>query len=193
MELLTLGTLLLPYYLLVKFLFIELIQKNQHRICKYKRFIGLCPNPFYYNISVDMIQVVFRLCRSDMIAKAIVLLKPIGFSVILFALNCRRQYNYAKHHITAEQYHSLNVMRRIKLRDFLIRSLANDVSFFLHFIAVRTSSSGLPPSRRCRDSLHSRRWDTSLRTRRRLSRSRSTVPCNLPCRRTGGRSPSQSR
>ena len=52
-----------------KFLFIELIQKNQHRICKYKRFIGPFPNPFYYNISVDIIQVVFRLCRSGIIAK----------------------------------------------------------------------------------------------------------------------------
>jgi len=35
-----------------------------------------------------------------------VVLKSYDFSVILFALNCRRQYNYAKHNITAKQYNS---------------------------------------------------------------------------------------
>ena len=93
-----------------KFLFIELIQKNQHRICKYKRLIGPFPNSFCYNISVDIIQVVFRLCRSDIIAfSAIVLLKPCGFSVILFAKLGVAEYHDAKHHITAKQYHSPNI------------------------------------------------------------------------------------
>ncbi|MBQ4317444.1 MAG: hypothetical protein IJC20_04260, partial [Clostridia bacterium] len=84
-------------------------QKNQHRICKYKRFIGPFPNPFYYNISVDIIQVLFRLRRSDIIAKAIVLLKPCGFSVILFAKLGEAEYHYAKHNITAKQYNSPNI------------------------------------------------------------------------------------
>ena len=71
------------------------------------------------------------------------LLKPFGFSVILFALNCRRQYNYAKHNITAEQYHSLNVIRRIKLRDFLIRSLAMQSLLILVLLCVKINPSVL--------------------------------------------------
>ena len=96
----------------------------------HKYYIGLNPNPRYFILQIELFQVLFRLRRSDIIAKAIVLLKPFGFRVILFALNCRRQYNYAKHNITAKQYHSLNVIRRIKLRDFLIRSLAMATSFY---------------------------------------------------------------
>ena len=77
---------------------------RQHRICKYKRFIELCPNPFYNNIIDSNNQVLFRLRRSDILLEYLVadeifskrvLLKPNGFSVILFASNCRRQYHSA--------------------------------------------------------------------------------------------------
>ena len=50
---------------------------------------------------------------SDIIAKAIVLLKPIGFSVILFALNCRRQYHLNEVQISLRS--NITRLWRIKL------------------------------------------------------------------------------
>lgn len=77
-----------------KFLFIELIwKKNRHRICEHKRFIGLSPNPYYNNIIVGNIQVLFA---------------KLGVA----------EYHYAKHNKTAKQYHPPRETRRIKLRDF---------------------------------------------------------------------------
>ena len=59
---------------------------------------GLCPKHLYYkgtgqspypyslyNKSAEKARVIFRLRRSDIIAGAIVILKPCGFSDILFA------------------------------------------------------------------------------------------------------------
>ena len=45
-----------------------------------------------------------------------------------------------KHNITAEQYHSLNVIQRIKLRDFLIRSLAKPLFVFADYFFLETST-----------------------------------------------------
>ena len=40
-----------------------------------------------------VILVIFRLCRSDILPNGKVILKPFGFSDILFALNSRSEYN----------------------------------------------------------------------------------------------------
>ena len=67
---------------------------------------GVMPKHFYNKMKK---QVIFRLRRSDIIASAIVLLKPYGFSGILFAKLGVAEYHYAKHNITAKQYNSPNI------------------------------------------------------------------------------------
>jgi len=106
--------------------------------------VGLSPNPYYDNILSDIVQILFRLRRSDIIAFAIVILKPCGFSVILFAKLGVTEYHYAKHNITAKQYNSPNVMRRIKLRDFLMESLANLAVFLFEVRAFGRDFSCAP-------------------------------------------------
>ena len=60
-----------------------------------------------YHKSAEKARVIFRLRRSDIIAVAIVILKPCGFSDILFASKTRVANNTRhKPNITAKQYHS---------------------------------------------------------------------------------------
>ena len=60
-----------------------------------------------YQKSAEKARVIFRLRRSDIIAYAIVILKPYGFSDILFASKTREaNTTRRKPNITAKQYHS---------------------------------------------------------------------------------------
>ena len=60
-----------------------------------------------YHKSAEKTRVIFRLRRSDIIADAIVILKPCGFSDILFAFLTRvANTTRRKPNITAQQYNS---------------------------------------------------------------------------------------
>ena len=89
-------------------LFIHFNKKTRIAFVSTNALLGYAQTHFI--ITICIIQVLFRLCRSDIIAfSAIVLLKPYGFSVILFAKLGVAEYHDAKHHITAKQYHSPNI------------------------------------------------------------------------------------
>ena len=84
---------------LVNFLFIILFYR-QFRLCitalLATRASGQAHTPIIliilYHTLAEKARVIFRLRRSDMIATAIVILKPYGFSDILFALKARNAH-----------------------------------------------------------------------------------------------------
>jgi hypothetical protein len=99
---------------LVKFLFISLFYR-QFRLCitalQATRASGKAHTPIIliilYHTLAEKARVIFRLRRSDIIAIAIVILKPCGFSDILFASKTREaNITRRKPNITAKQYHS---------------------------------------------------------------------------------------
>ena len=68
---------------------------RQFRLCITKA-LGRAHTPIIliilYHTLAEKARVIFRLRRSDMIATAIVILKPYGFSDILFALKARNAH-----------------------------------------------------------------------------------------------------
>ena len=96
----------------------------------YYKGIGQIPYPYsLYNKSAEKARVIFQLRRSDMIACAIVILKPYGFSDILFAIKLAKQIPLGASRISLRSNRTRR--RRIKLPNFLMRSWANPVIFVL--------------------------------------------------------------
>ena len=103
----------------------------QFRIC-FTKASGKAHTPImlivFYHKSAEKARVIFRLRRSDIIATAIVILKPYGFSDILFALKLAKQISLGVSRISLRSNRTRP--RRIKLPNFLMRSWAK-LGFFI--------------------------------------------------------------
>ena len=103
---------------------------NQHRVCKYKCFIGLCPNPFYHN-NLYCSSFIPTLSEWYYCLFGNSVIEPLRFQCYFIRQTRRSRISRCEASYHCEAISLAKCIWRIKLRDFLMRSLATADTFLL--------------------------------------------------------------